>query len=110
MNPIAAEVYQPLPKINDNFKILGSIREAILREFDIIFLCRSDNWVPPHLDVVFGDIVDLLKDHFPNTVIHDDVDKPRAHYETIYKNIKSQVDRRKQPESNRKYTREHTKT
>lgn len=33
-------------------------------EFDAVFLCRSDAWVPPHLDDFFNEMVELCSSHF----------------------------------------------
>lgn len=46
-------------------------------KFDIVFLCRSDNWLPPHLDAYFHQIVMLLQKRFRFVSISDDVKHPR---------------------------------
>lgn len=35
--------------------------------WDAIFLCRSDNWLPPHLDADFTEFASYLKDHATST-------------------------------------------
>ena len=58
VNPISLDTYdahelQPYVK--------ESLKELENRQFDAIFLCRSDNWSPPHLDTAFFDLVRQLK-------------------------------------------------
>ncbi len=47
------------------------------KKFDLIFLCRSDNWFPPHLDKYFVKLALIMKEHFQNIDIHDNVIIPR---------------------------------
>ena len=42
---------------NSGAIFLNSIKEISDCDFDYIFLCRSDSWVPPHLDPYFQQIV-----------------------------------------------------
>lgn len=57
-NPVSEEVYgldkrfQPL--------LLHSVTEITENRFDYIFLCRSDSWLPPHLDAKFDNLSDFL--------------------------------------------------
>lgn len=67
-----------------------AIRESLLPllledEFDMIFLCRSDPWTPPHLDDSFDELVNLCKENFRNVDIEDCVSQPRD-MDVIYKN------------------------
>lgn len=57
-------------------------------KFDAIFLCRSDNWLAPHLDKYFTELCDLVAEHFYNLEICDDVDLPRTAYVEIATTIK----------------------
>jgi len=44
--------------------------ESILnKQFDAIFLCRSDIWYPPHLDSKFDELVSVIRDKFNNVKI-----------------------------------------
>ncbi len=40
---------------------LSSVKDIVDCDFDYIFLCRSDSWVPPNLDLSFQEIVSWLK-------------------------------------------------
>lgn len=46
-------------------------------KFDMIFLCRSDNWTPPHLDLYFEQLVNEMATHFENVLIENCVKEPR---------------------------------
>lgn len=46
-------------------------------DFDLIYLCRSDQWIPPHLDKFFDELVDLCQQRFYSISIEDSVNKPR---------------------------------
>ena len=35
------------------------------KTFDLLFLCRSDTWLPPHLDKNFAEVVRLIQRKFP---------------------------------------------
>jgi hypothetical protein len=48
--------------------------------FDIIFLCRSDPWTPPHLDKHFSDLLYFIGERFPNTRVEDVVLENRQIY------------------------------
>lgn len=57
-NPISETCYgldkrfQPL--------LLHSISDITDTDFDLVFLCRSDSWLPPHLDSKFADLSGFL--------------------------------------------------
>lgn len=53
--------------------------------FDLVFLCRSDAWLPPHLDVYFDDLVILCNDTFATCYVSDSILCPRD-IESIYAN------------------------
>ncbi len=57
-NPISLEVYDA-PELNP--LVHQSLAYIEDMHFDAIFLCRSDNWTPPHLDTDFFDLVQELK-------------------------------------------------
>ena len=44
---------------------------------DLIFLCRSDLWVPPHLDVYFDILMRFMASHFNNVTGEQRITKPR---------------------------------
>jgi hypothetical protein len=46
--------------------------------FDAIFLCRSDTWLPPHLDKYFDELAnEHLVNHFFDVQIENCVKEPR---------------------------------
>lgn len=45
---------------NDVSKLEETIQEFFQGDIDLIFLCRSSCWVPPHLDFRFLDLKDML--------------------------------------------------
>lgn len=60
VNWISNEIVYEMQIINT--KLLSSIKFGIddltpILHYDLIFLCRSDQWVPPHLDQQFTDMV-----------------------------------------------------
>lgn len=57
-NPVSEEVYGLNEKIRSY--LLHSIREIDVSDFDYVFLCRSDAWVPPHLDCYFDELSDFI--------------------------------------------------
>lgn len=74
-NPISLSVFglddlQGLPVYN-------SISHVLNESFDIVFLCRSDNWLAPHLDPYFQDIRDIIFQTCENIRIETDVIQPR---------------------------------
>ena len=53
---------------------LDKIQDAY---FDIIFFCRSDAWVPPHLDEYFDEIIQFCSNKFLNVLANKSVLEPR---------------------------------
>lgn len=75
-NPVTKDYYNipdthPLPYTTD----LRTLKD---KPIDAIFLCRSDNWVPPHLDPIFDHLKTELSQQFPNTQIESCVNHPRT--------------------------------
>lgn len=69
---------------------IPAIRESLLpllceKQFDMVYLCRSDPWTPPHLDNSFDELVDLCTENFIDVSIEDCVLQPRD-MDAIYKN------------------------
>ena len=52
------------------------------KQFDLIFLCRSDIYVPPHLDKQFDKLRKTIQNHFHTTWIEDNIIQPRNIYST----------------------------
>lgn len=49
-----------------------------LEEVDLIFICRSDPWVPPHLDEYFDGLLKNCESHFDNVTVEPRVNCPRV--------------------------------
>ena len=74
-NPISLSAY----KLDENeFDMVRYDFENIKdMDFDLIFLCRSDTWTPPHLDEYFHNIVKHIAAIYDNVLIENQVSKPR---------------------------------
>lgn len=65
------ELIEKIACINYNFKSIAAIK------FDAIFICRSDPWFPPHLDVEFETFLNVVRFLFKNLQIEPRVREPR---------------------------------
>ena len=71
-NAYGTDIHNTKPiNIKQDFDFMDDIK------FDMIFLCRSDSWLPPHLDTEFNKLKKFIEDKFKNTQIEIQVDKPR---------------------------------
>lgn len=97
-NPVSNLCYDFDETINS--LVENSIESIIDCKFDIVFLCRSDNWLAPHLDTYFNDLVKLISLHFTDVCIEKAVQKSRDIYSIIksieqaYKPILSEINTR----------------
>jgi hypothetical protein len=57
------------------------------KKFDLIFLCRSDTWLPPHLDPYFDDLYNVIIKKFHTTIVDPQIKEPR-NMDDIYEHIK----------------------
>lgn len=80
-NPISRDMYD----LNDSFfdGILTDIHTCKNQTFDLIFLCRSDPWLPPHLDIYFDDFKNQLVKLFDSVLIEESVKKPRPYMSQV---------------------------
>lgn len=63
----------------DEIKIIESDLTPIEdNQFDVIFLCRSDSWYPPHLDAKFDELVAVIKSKFEDVTIKDEPTSRKA--------------------------------
>lgn len=85
-NPLSDKIYQ----FGDELAplILTSLQSIINEEFDLIFLCRSDNWLPPHLDTHFTALCEIITDSFNSVEYEEEVMFPRRCYEEIAESIR----------------------
>lgn len=80
-------IANPISKIaygfsDEDWKYIGnSVTKTQYREYDAIFLCRSDAWLPPHLDQSFNDMIEFIKGQFINVQIKPCVAMTREYKE-----------------------------
>ena len=71
-NAYGTDIYNTKPiDIKQDFAFMKDMK------FDMIFLCRSDSWLPPHLDPEFHKLKEFIENRFKNTQIEIQVDTPR---------------------------------
>lgn len=87
-NPISNEAYGLGEEFDDI--INHSIEEIKNTKYDIIFLCRSDNWLPPHLDGDFDDLKEFMAKHFAHILIDNQIKKPRD-YQALANSQRKQI-------------------
>lgn len=89
VNPISREMFNLKEEIFDK-KLLKSLTDIKIKDFDVIFLCRSDNFFAPHLDPYFDEIVRLIESRFHDIRIEKSVNKVRDYrkYDSIYEKLK----------------------
>ena len=97
-NPISLDTYglsedldPQMQKTLANLCQCKSIADIIDEKFDIIYLARSDNWSPPHLDTYFCDLVKKIKERFFDIVVEKSIDKPRREYLAVVGSVKNNV-------------------
>lgn len=79
-NPISKEVFG-LDDESFN-KVIEESTDCIKdTEFDMVFLCRSDNWTPPHLDKYFIELCNIMKNRFYSIRMEKGVDVARQYEE-----------------------------
>ena len=89
-NEVSDEVYGFNEEIRSRVKT--SIKSIADEVFDAIFLCRSDMWLPPHLDPFFTPLCDNIIEHFNNVEIESKILQPRRYYQEATKSIKMMID------------------
>lgn len=75
-NPIGLDSYGFTQEERDRAMLCG-LNKLIGMQFDAVFICRSDQWTPPHIDEGFEELVNTVKGHFENVFLEKDIDKPR---------------------------------
>ena len=73
-NPISTEMYESHELDNLVSTNISSLKGE---RFDAIFLCRSDTWLPPHLDNKFHSLLEYFAAIFPKAKASNWVMKPR---------------------------------
>ena len=89
-NPISDELY-PIKNayVKAHTKITKDLTSALNQHFDAIFLCRSDIWLPPHLDTDFAELLSAFRKVNKQLYTTSDISVPRdmTHLIENYKNI-----------------------
>lgn len=70
----SCECYGLNPK---DFPIEVTLDAIQNQKFDAVFICRSDSWLPPHLDIYFHELILKCCNHFNDVDIEDCVCQPR---------------------------------
>ncbi len=83
-NPVSKEMYgiaeQDCTAKKSLYKLLPESLDIISgKQFDMIFLCRSDIWTPPHLDCYFSELCEIMQRHFDEVCIHDCITQERKY-------------------------------
>ena len=75
INPISLDLtYEDNYKGLHRVKTLRTLKDI---KFDMIYLCRSDSWTPPHLDDYFAIMLDELAYKFKNAKAENNIMQPR---------------------------------
>lgn len=96
-HPISFDTYGFLdPDDSQEFKdviekINGGTSLSVIENetFDGIFIARSDNWSPPHLDGYFNKLIKHIFNHFTEVIIEKSVETQRSEYKQITENIRT---------------------
>lgn len=81
-NPISKEMYG-LCKVEGSEHIKTSLADIRARKYDAVFLCRSDNWLPPHLDINFNILCNTMARHFKKVLCEKGVLDIREYEELV---------------------------
>lgn len=93
-NKVSAEAYKVSEALKK--KMTPSISEVLDEEFDVIFICRSDQWLPPHLDKYFDKVFNLCLELFGSVMVDNQITEPRDYedavkqMEEVYASLRSQ--------------------
>ena len=88
VNPISREMFGLKEEIFDK-TLLKSLADIKIKDFDVVFLCRSDNFFAPHLDPYFDEIVRLIESRFHDLRIEKSVNEVRDYrkYDSMYEKL-----------------------
>lgn len=77
-NPISDKIYPIKDEyIKNHTKITNDLTSALNHHFDAIFLCRSDIWLPPHLDTDFAELLSAFRKANKQLYTTSDISVPR---------------------------------
>ena len=93
-NEISADAYKVSAELKK--KMTPSLEGLLDDQFDIIFICRSDQWLPPHLDKYFDKLFNLCLELFGRIMVDNQITEPRDYedavkqMEEVYANMREQ--------------------
>ena len=75
--------------VNPISRTLSTVCDIKIKDFDVVFLCRSDNFFAPHLDPYFDEIVRLIESRFHDIRIEKSVNEVRDYrkYDSMYEKL-----------------------
>lgn len=85
-NPVSFDMYGFKQNELNDLCVSTSLKDIRSEKYDYVFMCRSDNWFPPHLDEHFWDIVKIMESHFNDIDIY--IEK-RDNYRSVADEISS---------------------
>ena len=74
-NSISVEAYGTKPALEGNTYYDLSILKD--KQFDLIFICRSDSWLPPHLDKEFEKLYYFVLEEFGGAMVDSQITECR---------------------------------
>lgn len=72
-NDVSSEVYG----FEKDFPISHNFNNIKDKQFNLVFICRSDTWLPPHLDNYFDLFYQTVVKMFNNIKVDTQIQKPR---------------------------------
>ena len=74
-NPVSIEAYGTKPALEGNtYYDLSVLKD---KQFDLIFICRSDSWLPPHLDKEFEKLYYFVLEEFGGAMVDSQITECR---------------------------------
>ena len=74
---IANKISQDVYCLKSKFPVHLDFKPIQDMQFDLIFLCRSDTWLPPHLDKHFDELYKYFMSNHGNVTWDKQIEKPR---------------------------------
>lgn len=88
-HPVSSEMMDDKRDDKNVEVIVNSFDSIKDKQFDIIFLCRSDLWYAPHLDNKFEELVNYMQQTFKNVTSVDDLVDRRGFVEQMSSSMES---------------------
>lgn len=88
-HPVSSEMMDDKRDDKNVEVIVNSFDSIKDKQFDIIFLCRSDLWYAPHLDNKVEELVNYMQQTFKNVTSVDDLVDRRGFVEQMSSSMES---------------------